>query len=129
MPVTRTTFHLVPAEIWAAANPDRPYAAASLTTEGFIHCTDGVAEMVATANRHYRADPRDLLVLTVDLDATGAPWRFDDPGTVYPHIYGPIERAAVVAVQPIGRAPDGAFRDWSGVPEAGFPKAVETADT
>lgn len=114
----RTTFHLVPAEVWASADPDQPYAAASLATEGFIHCTDGMVQMVATANRHYQADPRDFLVLTVDLEATGAPWRLDDPGAIYPHVYGPIDRAAVVAVQPIVRAPDGTFRDWSGAPEA-----------
>ena len=62
----------------------------SLAAEGFIHCTDGAAAMVDTANRHYRADPRPFLVLTVDLDATGSPWRFDDQAGIYPHIYGTI---------------------------------------
>lgn len=129
MPAARTTFHLVPVEVWASADPTRPYAAASLATEGFIHCTDGVAQMVATANRHYQADPRNFLVLTVDLDATGAPWRFDDPGAIYPHIYGSIEPAAILAAQPIGRGPDGTFRDWSGAPDAGVQHTVDRGDT
>ena len=29
--------------------------------EGFIHCTDGADELVATANRHYREDPRPFV--------------------------------------------------------------------
>ncbi len=76
----RPTYHLVPAADWAASDPSIPYAAASLADEGFIHCTDGDDELLATANRHYRDDERAFLVLTVDLDAAGSPWRIDDPG-------------------------------------------------
>ena len=105
----RPTYHLVPAETWDAADPGRPYWAASLDAEGFIHCTDGMTEMVATANRHYRADGRAFLVLTVDLDAAGSPWRIEDPQGIYPHVYGPIARAAISRVVPAPRAPDGRF--------------------
>ena len=31
---------------------------------------------------------------------------------VFPHIYGPIDRAAVVAVRPARRAEDGTFVGW-----------------
>ncbi len=105
----RPTYHLVPADDWAAADPDEPYAAGSLAAEGFIHCTDGMIEMVATANRHYRADPRAFLVLTVDLEASGSPWRIEDPLGIYPHVFGTIDRAAVVRVVPAPRDPDGLF--------------------
>ena len=60
-----------------------------------------------TANRHYRDDPRDFLVLTVDLDATGSPWRFDDPDRIYPHVYGPIASSSVVRAVPIPVRPTG----------------------
>jgi uncharacterized protein (DUF952 family) len=105
----RPTYHLVPAEAWAAADPGRPYAAASLIDESFIHCTDGMAEMVATANRHYREDTRPFLVLTVDLDATGSPWRVEDERGIYPHVHGAIDRAAIIRVVPAPRADDGEF--------------------
>jgi uncharacterized protein (DUF952 family) len=105
----RPTYHLVPAESWNGADPGQPYAAASLATEGFIHCTSGAAEMVATANRHYRADPRRFLVLTVDLDAAGSPWRVEDDGGIYPHVFGPIERVAVIRAVAAPRAADGEF--------------------
>ena len=105
----RLTYHLVPLAAWVAADPDHPYEAPSLATEGFIHCTDGADEMVATANRHFGADPRPFLILTVDLDASGSPWRIDDARGIYPHIFGPIDRAAVRRVVPAPRDPDGRF--------------------
>ena len=86
----RPTYHLVPVEVWAAADDAEPYAAASLATEGFIHCTDGVAPLGVTFDRYYAADARPFLALTLDLDALAVPWRYDVPGSPYPHIYGPI---------------------------------------
>ena len=50
----RPTYHLVPVEVWAAADDAEPYAAASLATEGFIHCTDGVAPLGVTFDRLLR---------------------------------------------------------------------------
>jgi uncharacterized protein (DUF952 family) len=109
----RTTFHLVPAEAWAAAEAafasGTPYAAGSLATEGFVHCTDGVEALGATFDRFYASDPRTFEALTLDLDAVGVPWRYDDPGKPYPHVYGPIRREAVLAVARVGRGPDGRF--------------------
>ncbi len=107
------TFHLIPSETWTQRDPTAPIVSPSLASEGFIHCTDGSAAMVATADRHYRTDPRDFIVLTLDLDATGSPWRFDDPDRQYPHIYGPIDPAAVLDAVPIARHEDGTFMDFS----------------
>ena len=105
----RPTYHLVSVESWIGSDLGGPYAAASLAVEGFVHCTDGMTEMVATANRHYRDDPRRFLVLTVDLDAAGSPWRVKDEGGIYPHVFGPIERAAILRVVEAPRAADGEF--------------------
>jgi uncharacterized protein (DUF952 family) len=105
----RLTHHLTPAEWWAAADIDGPLGAPSLANEGFIHCTDGATEMVATANRHYRADPRDFVVLTIDLARVSSPWSVEDPSRIYPHVFGPIDRVAIVAVVPAPRAADGTF--------------------
>ena len=58
------TYHLTPAEWWAAADPAAPLGSPSLDDEGFIHCTDGADELVATANRHYRDDRRPFVRLT-----------------------------------------------------------------
>ena len=105
----RETFHLVPEATWTSADPATPYQAASLATEGFIHCTDGVAALGETFDRYYAADPRQFLALTLDLDALDVPWRYDVDGSPYPHIYGSIARAAIVAVSRVERAGDGRF--------------------
>ena len=111
--MTRHTFHLCPRETWAtaaAASADgHPYEAASLATEGFIHCTDGVDELGATFDRYYAADPRAFVALTVDLDAVGVPWRYDVPDSPYPHIYGAIPHAAIVTIQSVERTTAGGF--------------------
>jgi len=111
----RQTFHLVPEAVWAAAARDLPYQAASLASEGFIHCTDGVDALGVTFDRYYAGDDRPFLALTLDLDALDVPWHYDVAGSPYPHIYGPIQRSAVVAVSAVGRAPDGRFGGLSPV--------------
>jgi uncharacterized protein (DUF952 family) len=109
----RETFHLVPAETWAAVQADLdaglPYAAASLGSEGFIHCTDGEAALGVTFDRYYAGDPRAFRALTVDLDALDVPWRYDVADSPYPHIYGPMRRAAIRAEAHVERAADGRF--------------------
>ena len=109
----RETFHLVPEAVWSAADPAAPYEAASLETEGFIHCTDGVAALGETFDRYYAADPRPFLALTLDLDALDVPWRYDVPGSPYPHIYGPIDRSAIVGISRVDRTADGRFAGLS----------------
>jgi uncharacterized protein (DUF952 family) len=107
--MTRLTYHLTPIEWWDGASADQPLGAPSLEAEGFIHCTDGADALVATANRHYQDDPRPFVVLTVDLDRVTRRWRVDDVGGIYPHIFGSIDRAAILAVVPAARHPDGRF--------------------
>jgi uncharacterized protein (DUF952 family) len=106
---SRLTYHLAAKAWWDAADPDAPLPSPSLASEGFIHCTDGAAEMVATANRHYAAVPGAFVILTVDLGRVTSAWRVEDPGRIYPHIFGPIDRAAIVAVIDAPRAADGTF--------------------
>ena len=80
--VTRQTLHLVPEARWEARDPAGAVLPGARTRRtGFVHCTDGDGNMLDTANRFYRADPQPFLLLTLDLDATGSPWRFDDPGS------------------------------------------------
>lgn len=103
-----TTYHLVAREAWDNADPSQPYAPPSLAAEGFVHCTDGAEEVAATANRYYRQEP-DLLALIVDRARLSAPVKYEDLRHVYPHVYGPIEREAIVGVVPMPRDASGAF--------------------
>ena len=107
--MSRPTLHLVPEAAWTARDPASPYLPAAYDADGFVHCTDGDAEMVVVANRFYRDDPAAFLLLTLDLERAGSPWRFDDPSGIYPHVYGPIDPVSVVEVRRMLRDPDGGF--------------------
>ena len=109
----RETFHLVPEVAWSATDRASAYEASSLGAEGFIHCTDGVSALGETFDRHYAADPRPFLTLTLDLDALDVPWRYDVEGSPYPHIYGPIGRSAIVGISLVDRSADGRFAGLS----------------
>jgi uncharacterized protein (DUF952 family) len=77
--------------------------------DGFVHCTNGDEEVIAVGNRYYRGDPRPYVVLTISIDNVSALVRYDDPARRFPHVYGPIDRAAIVAERRVIRADDGAF--------------------
>jgi uncharacterized protein (DUF952 family) len=104
-----TSYHLVPREEYERADPSIDYLPSAYPADGFIHLTDGAEELAATGNRHYRTDPRSFVALVIDLARVQAPVRYEDPRRVYPHIYGPLNREAIVAVLDVPRAPDGTF--------------------
>jgi uncharacterized protein (DUF952 family) len=111
--------HLVPAPQWQA-DPDRPYAPASLAQEGFVHCSPDVATTLAVATAFYADAPRPLLVLHLDPSRLGADVVLEaaepapppgvGPDVLFPHVYGAIEREAVVRVEQVGWAGTEAVR-------------------
>ncbi len=105
-------YHLVPQAEWADLKPDRPYTPADYDREGFIHCTAGEAQLAIVANRYYRNDCHIWLALIIDADRVVAEIKYEPgaDGVLYPHIYGPLNRDAVLAVQPMPRDPDGTFK-------------------
>ncbi|GGS18362.1 MULTISPECIES: DUF952 domain-containing protein [Actinokineospora] len=101
--------HILPRAEWPAPEV-RP---ASLATEGFVHCSDpGTVHM--PANRLF-AGRTDLVLLEIDPTRVGAAVRWE-PGSPpvpggpwFPHVYGPIPAAAVVAAHDFPPNPDGTF--------------------
>jgi len=109
-------YHLAPAARWRDWPADQPYLPAEYNADGFIHCTAGDALMIAVANRFYRATTGDYVLLVIDPAQLAAPLKWepsgDDLAALFPHIYGPIDRAAVLEVRAVGRAADGEFLGW-----------------
>lgn len=105
------TYHLALEDEWTAAAGDETYAPAAFEREGFIHCTDGADELIATANRYYRNHPGPFVVLEIDLTRVDAPVRYEDDRRMYPHVYGQLSRAAVIAERRMVRDEDGTFVD------------------
>jgi uncharacterized protein (DUF952 family)/heme-degrading monooxygenase HmoA len=99
-----TVLHLALPDDWEHARPSGEYTISTrgvtLAEEGFIHCSYA-HQVEAVANRFY-ADLDRLLLLSIDTARLGVPVVVEPPfpgaPEAFPHIYGPIPLAAVVAV-------------------------------
>jgi uncharacterized protein (DUF952 family) len=97
-------YHLVTPAAWQQARAD--YHAESLQTEGFIHCS--FADQVASSANRFYAGADALLLLHIDPQRLTSPLKVEGAGSgaQYPHVYGPIDRAAVVRAEALQRGPD-----------------------
>lgn len=104
--------HITTSAEWAAALVAGSYHPASLTAEGFIHCST-YAQAPATAARYFRGR-EDLVLLCIDEARLTVPLRYEAPpgrpDEHYPHLYGPLAPSAVIAVVKFPPGPDGLFR-------------------
>ncbi len=109
---TELIYHAAVASEWEARSSDR-YEPSGYASEGFIHLSSA-DQLVDTLHRHYPGR-RDLVLLAVAPDKVGSRLVWEDlygSGVEFPHLYGPIELAAVVSVQPIPCDDDGRFDRW-----------------
>ncbi|SES35276.1 Uncharacterized conserved protein, DUF952 family [Streptomyces sp. yr375] len=100
-------YHVVPLDEWSTG-PDRPYAPASLAEDGFVHCSPDEETTLAVVNAFYRDAPRPLLALVLDENRLAARCEWEaaaptpPPGvaatTLFPHVFGPLDRDAVTHV-------------------------------
>ncbi len=106
---TGLTHHLTPEEVWTRQADGATYVPEAYDADGFIHCTDGEANLLKVGSQFYAADRRPYLVLDIVLDRLASPVRYEDPARIFPHIYGPLNREAVVNVRRAVRLADGTF--------------------
>lgn len=105
-------FHIARRAEWEGCGGDYRISTLGMTLDdvGFIHCSTA-AQVAAVANAFYRGED-DLVVLTIDPGRVGADVRFENTvgGTeLFPHVYGSLPAAAVVAVAPLRPGKDGRF--------------------
>lgn len=103
------TYHLVPAPVWEAGKAAAWYTPEAYDADGFIHCTNGIDQLVEVANMFYVDDPRAFRVLILDAGSIASDLRYDDEGQLFPHIYGPLNTSAVIGELTVTRAADGTF--------------------
>lgn len=103
------TFHLVPKNYFDALDPRTDYLPEPFAREGFIHCTDGADEMARIANQFYKSNREPHYYLYIDKTRVRAPIRYDDAAKTYPHIYGALNRDAIIVVRVARRTEDGTF--------------------
>jgi len=110
--VTDRIFHLALADDWAAAFVAGEYRVSTLgmTVDevGYMHASY-VHQLRGVADAFYQGK-EGVVLLVIDPSKVAAEVRDDlDPGSgqYFPHIYGALPVAAVVAANPVGLLPDG----------------------
>jgi uncharacterized protein (DUF952 family) len=104
-------FHLTTPAEWATTQDTGEWTTSTrgrtLAEEGFVHCAE--EQQVDDVRSRWFAGVDDLLVLEIETDRLTVPWRreqltgADQP---YPHVHGPVDLDAVVAVRPVGAGAD-----------------------
>lgn len=133
-------FHIATESDWAQAQRSGFYLTSTrgvtLQQEGFIHASRA-DQWEAVRSRYYADAPEALVLLVIDTDLLTSPWR-EDPVTLaegredsFPHIYGPLNPSAVVAVVPLGSpagmpAPPATPSGVATAPDAGTPPGSAT---
>ena len=101
-------YKICPATLWASAEAAGIFRGSPIDLEdGFIHFSTA-AQVAKTAKRHF-AGVADLLLVAVEADGLGPALRYEPSrgGALFPHLYGPLDLAAVLSVKPIALSPDG----------------------
>ena len=106
--VVTLIYHIAEAADWEQAQRDGQYTMSTrgrtLAEEGFIHASTA-AQVPLVAAAYYRDAP-DLVLLVIDTERVGPELRYEQvPGQPdpYPHIYGPLNLAAVLETRPFKR--------------------------
>jgi uncharacterized protein (DUF952 family) len=98
--------HITTRKEWEKAQRTGEYTAPSLKSDGFIHCST-IKQAVDTANIFFKGQ-NGLALLCIDEDKLKSECKYEAPtggghhnpsvGNLFPHIYGPINIAAVIKV-------------------------------
>jgi uncharacterized protein (DUF952 family) len=115
-------YHITPRAVWEPARARGEYRSDTLDTQGFIHCSTS-RQVVSVANSYYPGQ-QGLVLLCIDENRLRSELRYESPaGPViegeyrFPHIYGPLNTNAVIAVLDFKPGSDGLFTmpeevDW-----------------
>jgi uncharacterized protein (DUF952 family) len=103
-------YHLTPADYYSSLPAEQPYRPREFDRDGFIHCTTGEERLLLVADTLYRRVPGEFLLLMIDEHKVTAPVKYENSGGIlFPHIYGGLNRDAIVRVVAVGRREDGTF--------------------
>ena len=111
-------WHLLPLPRWRSAG-DAPYVPGTDGQDPFVHASPDEPVTLAVANFLFAAQAEPLVALALDESRLSGPVRMEpaDPapppgvpaGTLFPHIYGPVEKSAVTEVRYARRDPAGRY--------------------
>lgn len=102
--------HCLTKKKWEAVKDHLVYGEELLTRDGFIHCSSISYFWRVAPN--FRDIKEDLVLLCIDLDKLNAEVKWEDGsncGREYPHVYGVINRDAIIDVLPYLRDENGDY--------------------
>jgi predicted cupin superfamily sugar epimerase/uncharacterized protein (DUF952 family) len=101
-------WHLLPLAQWEPARSAR-YVPGTAEAAPFVHASPDETVTLAVANARFREDTGPLVALGLEDSRLSAPVRLEPPdpgpppgvapGTLFPHVYGPVEVSAVAEVR------------------------------
>ncbi len=116
--MTDQILHITTTAAWQDAQETGRYEPETLSTEGFIHCS-AASQILGVANTFYR-NQRGLILLVIDPARLTCKMEWEPPAEPhpagvspeerFPHLYGPLNLAAVVRTVGIEPDADGEFR-------------------
>ncbi|HEX6778007.1 MAG TPA: DUF952 domain-containing protein [Ktedonobacterales bacterium] len=90
-------FHITSRAAWEEARETGSYRGDTLDSEGFIHCSLA-RQVVEVANARFRGQ-QGLVLLQIDSTRVVPEIKYEGAEEeLFPHIYGPLDREAVITV-------------------------------
>ena len=132
---TKPLYHLVPKSSWETVPPGGTYEPPTYEQDGFTHLTSCPSHLLPVGNRFYR-EPRgeEWVCLEIDVGriSEGLEVKYEpaapvgenegeggdmegEEATLFPHLYGRIEKDAVRNVLKVFREEDGTFKEIRGI--------------
>ena len=111
--------HITLRDAWEAAQAGGEFRSPDFDAIGFIHCSTP-EQVILVANAFFRGQS-DLVMLVIDPAKLKSQVRWEPPhstervpgfmhGSVFPHVYGPINLDAVVRVEQLVLSDSGTFK-------------------
>jgi uncharacterized protein (DUF952 family) len=101
-------YHITSNSEWQTARTSGTYLPQGYSQDGFIHCSKK-EQVIRTANRHYPGQ-KELVLLKIETDLIPSKVveeNLEGGSELFPHIYGPLPVAAVVAASPLNSTEQG----------------------
>jgi uncharacterized protein (DUF952 family) len=106
--MSQIIYKIAPEALWREAEASGRFIGAPIdVTDGFIHFST-MEQVRETAAKHF-AGQTGLLLIAIDESRLGGALKYEVSrgGALFPHLYGPLDVAAVVWARPLPVGADG----------------------
>jgi len=97
-------YHIATREDWQLHQQETFYQPSAFAREGFVHCSN--QNQVDGVLQRYFIGVKDLMLLHIEEGKLRSELKYEAAGNneLFPHIYGPINKDAIVKIETIGES-------------------------